>query len=595
MMKFSTKIIITVAALMFSAVQSYASETCAADVNTCTPKQLCEASTSIVNNNKVWSVDPAYVEHVAMSKQLGINCGVVDVVAPTCETDAELCAVSALCEQATVASGSAKAWSEAAGKAGHVSLAKEYGLACDVINKVKNNSPCNYFTPQNCSNERLCAVSTYQISGSTGREWSVGVASKEANKRGLTCGTKKQNDKSCSGSHLSVCSDAQVCDNMYMMKDTSVYINYTDEANKRGLTCSAPESAQPKQCRAKSPAGCDDSTLCSRAITNGNWNGLLGYVNEARKRGLTCGVVEVNKSCSYGNPAGCNQTTLCFRATKNGTWNPYVNEAKKRGLTCGVGSGSTTIYADAFKSQSLLKRQQLQYALKKLGFYSSSIDGLWGNGTSSAIVEYAQANGIGSNSPSNVFSTILSKVDVPTSFSTQEKIVTKAKTGSEFVCKTNKIYVKSSLFEISTNTGMTKIEVGSEGQKKQLTSTEAKALIKEFQADEPTYLKFNGDKVSFNNSQFNDKKISELLESESPENRAALKKAVQQVMAPKTYKTNNNVASWSLRFPKVFGVGDGILDNSFNLETHQYTVKTKMNLSGMDEINMKLWATCSLY
>ena len=40
MMKLSTKIIITVAVLMFSAVQSYASETCAADVNTCTPKQL---------------------------------------------------------------------------------------------------------------------------------------------------------------------------------------------------------------------------------------------------------------------------------------------------------------------------------------------------------------------------------------------------------------------------------------------------------------------------------------------------------------------------------------------------------------------------
>ena len=135
MMKLSTKTIITVASLMFSAVQSYASETCAADVNTCTPKQLCEASTSIVNNNKVWSVDPAYVEHVAMSKQLGINCGVVDVVEPTCETNAELCAVSALCEQATVTSGSAKAWSEAAGKAGHVSLAKEYGLACDITEK----------------------------------------------------------------------------------------------------------------------------------------------------------------------------------------------------------------------------------------------------------------------------------------------------------------------------------------------------------------------------------------------------------------------------------------------------------------------------
>ena len=265
MMKLSTKIIITVAALMFSVVQSYASETCAADVNTCTPKQLCEASTSMMNNNKVWSVDPAYVEHVAMSKQLGINCGVVDVVAPTCETDAELCAVSALCEQATVASGSAKAWSEAAGKAGHVSLAKEYGLACDVLV------------------------------------------------------VEAQASNVCTSKNLIQCSDKQICSDINAMAGTDYF-------------------------------------------------------------------------------------------------NIYNAEAKKRGLTCGVSGTSTDIYADTFKSQSLLKRQQLQYALKKLGFYSSSIDGLWGSGTSSAIVEYAQANGVNSSNPSSVFSSILSKVDVPSSF-----------------------------------------------------------------------------------------------------------------------------------------------------------------------------------
>jgi peptidoglycan hydrolase-like protein with peptidoglycan-binding domain len=216
MIKFSTKTIITAAALMFSAVQSYASETCAADVNTCTPKQLCEASTSMLNNNKVWSVDPTYVEHVAMSKQLGINCGVVVVVEPTCETDAKLCAVSALCEQATVTSGSAKAWSEAAGKAGHVSLAKEYGLDCRV-------------------------------------------------------------------------------------KAVAKQLNAAD-------------------------------------------------------------------------------------------------------------------YEGQFKKQSLLRRKQIQYALKNLGYYSSSIDGSWGKGTSSGISNYVNASNIGSDSPSSVFIGILSKVEVPSSF-----------------------------------------------------------------------------------------------------------------------------------------------------------------------------------
>jgi hypothetical protein len=71
---------------------------------------------------------------------------------------------------------------------------------------------------------------------------------------------------------------------MYMMKDTSVYINYTDEAKKRGLSCGVVENAQPKQCRAKSPAGCDDSTLCFRATNNSTWGGLLPYIDEAKKR-----------------------------------------------------------------------------------------------------------------------------------------------------------------------------------------------------------------------------------------------------------------------------------------------------------------------
>jgi hypothetical protein len=89
--------------------------------------------------------------------------------------------------------------------------------------------------------------------------------------------------------------------------------------------------------------------------------------------------------------------------------------AKRDAGATKVASNSAN-FKDDYTSQSLLKRQQLQYALKKLGFYSSSIDGLWGSGTSSAIVEYAQANGVNSSSPSSVFSSILSKVDVPSSF-----------------------------------------------------------------------------------------------------------------------------------------------------------------------------------
>ena len=46
------RITLAVAAVLLSAVQSLANEACVANVNECTPLQLCEASTSIVNDQK---------------------------------------------------------------------------------------------------------------------------------------------------------------------------------------------------------------------------------------------------------------------------------------------------------------------------------------------------------------------------------------------------------------------------------------------------------------------------------------------------------------------------------------------------------------
>jgi hypothetical protein len=201
----------------------------------------------------------------------------------------------------------------------------------------------------------------------------------------------------------------------------------------------AVDNSQNYPCGYRSPSDdpttCNNTSLCDSATFTGNGGDLLWvklveympFVKEAKKRGLTCGVGEgvETKTNDY----------VCGLATYGGQlkyWHKggslWIDEAKKRGLTCGVGSTSTDNYADTFKSQSLLKRQQLQYALKKLGFYSSSIDGLWGKGTSSAIVKYALTNGVGSYSPSNLFSIILMQVAVPSSFAAPKpKVVAKPK------------------------------------------------------------------------------------------------------------------------------------------------------------------------
>tara|TARA_R110000796_G_scaffold78077_1_gene174418 strand:- start:148 stop:1104 length:957 start_codon:yes stop_codon:yes gene_type:complete len=70
-----------------------------------------------------------------------------------------------------------------------------------------------------------------------------------------------------------------------------------------------------------------------------------------------------------------------------------------------------------FKERSLLKRKQIQYALKKLGVYSSSVDGVWGNGTATAVSNYQNIQDMQTASPSELYASVLSKVEVPSSFS----------------------------------------------------------------------------------------------------------------------------------------------------------------------------------
>ena len=70
----------------------------------------------------------------------------------------------------------------------------------------------------------------------------------------------------------------------------------------------------------------------------------------------------------------------------------------------------------SFRGETLLRRKQIQYALRKLGYYTSSVDGLWGKGTERAVVNYGQDKKLGPSNPSEIFASALSKVDVPNSF-----------------------------------------------------------------------------------------------------------------------------------------------------------------------------------
>jgi hypothetical protein len=140
---------------------------------------------------------------------------------------------------------------------------------------------------------------------------------------------------------------------------------------------------------------------------------------------------------------GCGDVQLCKEATVlNGsvrTWKPYQSAlktlAKKRGLTCGVGNSAASNTAPLFRKSDFLalnstRRKQLQYGLKKLGYYTSSIDGAYGPNTQRAVRGYATAKGITSGYPASVYNRIVGEVNVPSSFAVAKRPSTSSSSSS---------------------------------------------------------------------------------------------------------------------------------------------------------------------
>ena len=85
----------------------------------------------------------------------------------------------------------------------------------------------------------------------------------------------------------------------------------------------------------------------------------------------------------------------------------------------------------AFRVLPVLRRQQIQYALKDLGLYQSSIDASWGKGTSGAVSNYISLKDISFVDAQAVFSALLSEVDVPNSFQVKPSVKKQAPVRSQ--------------------------------------------------------------------------------------------------------------------------------------------------------------------
>ena len=94
------------AALILSAAAGFASD-CDSDPNECTPKKLCAIATEVTDGVKLWSASTTSSKHVNFAQELGMNCGVIDLMDP-CDTDPEEYKINQLCEKATIDAGGEK-------------------------------------------------------------------------------------------------------------------------------------------------------------------------------------------------------------------------------------------------------------------------------------------------------------------------------------------------------------------------------------------------------------------------------------------------------------------------------------------------------
>ena len=205
MRKLTVKIWLTIAALFLNATVSAAD--CSSNAKECNPKQLCNAATSTEGGVKIWSKKSLHYKHVRWAKQIGVNCGVVEIVL-SCDNTPHLCSEDDICKQSVQKSGGKTIWKTSSDAAKHVALAKAFGLKCgttEVVAERKKN--CSFPSLENfngCSDLQVCKSAT--VGPALTKRWNPYNKNhiKEAKRRGLSCGNATGDSKTTAEKNIAI-------------------------------------------------------------------------------------------------------------------------------------------------------------------------------------------------------------------------------------------------------------------------------------------------------------------------------------------------------------------------------------------------------
>ena len=379
---------------------------CDTNPNSCTTSQLCARAAK----NNAWRTSLDASKFVKIAKSKGIRCG---IPIPVCPEDIKKCTKEYLCTYGTTGLDSSLSWLNNS----FANEAKTRGYSCGIVSKPitkTGDQKCDE-NPLACSSTQLCQNATTYISKNNRKVWQTFTIWKpyvsEAKKRGLSCGVKSITVKNVCENNPQKCTPTKLC-KIATIKEkwsTSTALKkYVEEAKRRGLSCGVQNDVTIRVC-AEDTNECSNRELCNLAVRFGSnpreWTTNQSYrnhINEAQRRGLSCGIgksnnsddqqVKIKKVCT-DDPKICNRELLCKLATieknsyivwEDGFMKKYAAEAKRRGLACGV-KKKAPIINEMVRS--------IHKQLNRLGCNAGTTDGILGRKTLSALKRWKSAGG----------------------------------------------------------------------------------------------------------------------------------------------------------------------------------------------------------
>ncbi len=278
-----------------------------------------------------------------------------------------------------------------------------------ILKKVKGNSSQIQKTKlRKMTDTVLCSLATKGVNNNRVWETMAGYLDevREAKRRGLSCGVIYENERPKNSQEEILNRDIKAIFNvlpletkklvqealkdmgLYNLKIDGKWGKGTREAAKKFLRQEYPgkkdffykyelekildesikkyKNTKSKMAKGNcdsNPKNCTDSRLCFLATVASDgkkreWekrSSYYGFVREAKRRGLSCGIGSSNSTTKASNPSslkGKSDFNICTLATVTRDGKIYwetsrhfrdeVREAKRRGLSCGVGSNNYT-------------------------------------------------------------------------------------------------------------------------------------------------------------------------------------------------------------------------------------------------------------